>query len=302
MPGPGLPCRHVRATLSPVGPNPLYVLLFHHFRRILEAAAEERIDVAPLKGAHLLTSVYPPAEAARRISDVDFLVREADWRRVLALLPRLGLWPRASIYDETLMHEAGFYLHVDEQRKLLFEAHRALFEPRRFPLDHEALWRRARPGEFEGAPCRRLAAEDHFVHQALHAAIHRLGALPSVLRDAEALWRRGGVEGSLVVERARDWRATRATWLVLDRLARRCPDLAGDLAPLARDLAPPWSARASLGLLVPGDAPAAPLARRHHRARAAILWPLLFDSPALLARFVVGHPFVAAGRAGRDRA
>jgi hypothetical protein len=279
-----------------VSQNALYVLLFHHFRRILEAAAEEGLAVAPLKGAHLLTSVYPPGEAARRISDVDFLVREADWHRALALLARLGLRPRDSFYDETRMQEAGFYLHVSDERKLLFEVHRALFEPWRFPIDHEAMWRRARPGEFEGAPCWRLAAEDHFAHVSFHAAIHRLGGFPSALNDAEALWRHGGVEGSLVVARAREWRTTRSIWVVLDRLARRCPDLAGDLAPLARELSPPRAVRTTLRLLVPGDATAAPLSRLHHRAQAAVLWPLLFDSPALLARFVVGHPWLAQNR------
>jgi hypothetical protein len=279
-----------------------YVLLFHHFRKILEAAAGEGIDVAPLKGAHLLAAVYPPGEAARPISDVDFLVRAADWGRALALLRRLGLRPRDVGYDETRMHEAGFYLdrEVDPGRgggggsgvSALFEVHRALFEPRRYPIDHEAIWRRSRPGELEGAPCRLLAAEDHLVHAALHAAVHRLAQLPSAIRDVEMLLRRGGARGETVVERAREWRATRAVWLVLDRLDARAPDL--HLAPLARarELAPPWAVRAALRVLVPRDEPAPLLAGLHHRLRAAVLWPLLFDSPAALARFVSGHPWL----------
>jgi hypothetical protein len=84
--------------------NPQHIILFHHFRRLLEAAANEGIDVVPLKGAHLLTSVYPDDEDRGVMSDVDFLVRKQDWTRTLELMIELGFERRDHPADESLAH------------------------------------------------------------------------------------------------------------------------------------------------------------------------------------------------------
>jgi hypothetical protein len=262
--------------------NVQHVVLFHHFRGFLEAAAKEGIDAAPLKGAHVVTSVYPEGEDRGVMADVDFLVRERDWERTLALLPRLGFAPRAGwpgYPDEPEMHEAGFTLDLGGGRKILFEAHRFLVEPRRFFIDHEALWARSFPSDFEGVACRRLAPEDHVLFIAFHEAMHRLQNLGRAVRDLELL-ARAGADLDVVAARACSWRMRRIAWLFLSLLGEH---------GRAKSLAPPLPVRAAIRMLVP-DARATRLGLLPDRLQAAALYPLLFDDVRMLGRYVAAHP------------
>lgn len=275
-------------------PNPQYVILFHHFRRLLEAAAKEGIDVAPLKGAHLLTSVYPEDEDRGMMADVDFLVRPRDWSRILELIGDTDFAKRDHFADEERQsHEVGFHLQLDDERHILFEVHRYILNPRRWPLDHEAIWSRSVESTFEDAPCRRLAPEDHFVHIAVHAAIHRFDFIERTVRDLELLVRQGGLDPELVVERAREWGGTRIAWLMLSLIDEHAQE------PLLNDqiraLAPPLPIRRAIRFFIPSTT-STRVARLHHRARAAVLWPLLFDSPVRLTRFVANHPKLGGRR------
>ncbi len=288
--------------------NPQHIILFHHFRRLLEAAALEGIDVAPLKGAHLLTGVYPDDEDRGVMSDVDFLVRNRDWPRTLELMTELGFERRDHFADESLSHEAGFYLHVDDTRKILFEPHRYLFEPGRFTIDHEALWERSSESTFDATPCRRLAPEDHFCHIAFHATIHRLMSLERTVRDLDLLLRSikagfqqiplpspqwGGAGGGAndvpekIIRRARDWKVTRSVWLFFSLIAEVRDD--PELDAVAASIAPVRPIRSTIRLMVP-DSRGTRLKRLNHRIAAAVLWPVLFDNPLLVARFVANHP------------
>lgn len=274
--------------------NPQHVVLFHHLRRFLERAAAAGIDAAPLKGAHLATAVYPPGEDRGPMADVDFLVRPAHWEAALGLMTDLGFRPRGGSLREAQPHEVGFLLDAGAAEPFLFEAHRFLLDPRRFPIDHEGIWLRSTAADFDGAPCRRLSAEDHLCFGAVHEAMHRLVNLPRTLRDVELLLGPGGAVPALAARIAREWRVTRMVWLILDLLERRRPGagLGGAVAALA----PPRPVRRALRRLVP-DADAR-LLDLGYRQRAAVLWPLLFDSPALLARYLFFHP-AALGRVRR---
>ncbi len=298
--------------------NPQHIILFHHFRRLLEAAAVEGIDVAPLKGAHLLTGAYPDDEDRGVMSDVDFLVRKRDWTRTLELMNELGFERRDHFADESQTHEAGFHLRVDDTRKILFEVHRYLFEPGRFFIDHDALWERSFESTFDGTTCRRLACEDHFCHIAFHATIHRLMSLERTVRDLDLLlssqnagfqhlplplereacppkpWRRRGRDGvtdtdaaEKIVRRAREWKVTRSVWLFFSLIGEVRDD--PELGAAAASIAPSRPIRSFIRLAVP-DLRGTRLARLHHRLAAAVLWPMLFDTPRLAARFVANHP------------
>ncbi|MFO8070989.1 MAG: nucleotidyltransferase family protein [Polyangia bacterium] len=276
-------------------PNPQHVILFHHFRRLLERAAEERIDVAPLKGAHLVTSVYPPEEDRGPMADVDFLVREEDWTRALEICRELGFRPRFGTLDEGQIHEVGFKVELSGGKEVLIEAHRWLVDPRRFSLDHEALWARSRSSTFDGAPCRRLANEDQLCFVAFHELLHRLGNPSRALRDVELLLKDEKTDPELVVARAGEWRVRRAVWLMLDLLAKKKRD--EQSAATAERLAPPLPIRAAIEALL-RDGTVSRWRRLSYRAQAALLWPLLFDAPHLTARFVAFHP-KALGRMWR---
>lgn len=270
-------------------PNPQYVILFHHFRRLLEVFAKEGIDAAPLKGAHLLTSVYPEGEERGTLSDVDFLVREGDWKRALEAMEREGFTRREHFANEERLQEVGFHLDLAPGRHVLFEIHRHLFSAHRISIDHDAIWARSTPSTFDGAPCRRLAAEDHFCHIALHALIHRLDPPVTSLRDLELLLASEPDLAPRAAERARQWRITRIAWLYLRLLEERTAD--PSLGRIAAGIAPPRPVRALARAIVP-DGDGTRLSFLNHRVQAALLWPVLFDSPLMTARFAANHPLV----------
>ncbi|HUT77299.1 MAG TPA: nucleotidyltransferase family protein [Polyangia bacterium] len=262
-----------------------HVVLFHHFRLLLERAAKVGIDVAPLKGAHLVTAVYPPGEDRGMMADVDFLVRPGDWDVALELLRGLGFTRREGVdrlATSAEFHEAGFVLQVDPARSILFEPHRQFAQPARHSIDYEAVWDRSRPGEFDGAPCRRLAPEDHLLHGVVHLLSHRFRDPARGLRDLELLVRLAGTDLDLVVDRAREWECATAAWLALTLLHGIAPDLSADRA--ASRIAPRFWKRAVLRMLVP-DAGGFRLEERGLRTDQAVLWPWLLDSAGQGIRF-----------------
>jgi hypothetical protein len=266
--------------------NPAYVIYFDQFRRLLEAADDIGLDIAPLKGAHLLTAVYPPDEAHRGLGDIDFLVRPNDWDRTIDLLRRLGWQEPPQPRAKQRYHQRDFEREVAGLGTLHFELHRYVLEQYRFHIDHDALWARARRSSFDGAPCLRLAAEDHLVHVALHAATHGLTNLTKALRDFELLLHSDELEPDRLEDRAREWEATRVVWLFLVLLADsgRGPEIIS----LRRQLRPPWLVRRQLRRLVP-DCEAQVLDGYHAPWRGPVLWPWLFDHPWHTAGYYVNR-------------
>jgi hypothetical protein len=259
--------------------------LFHHFRRFLEAAWKKGIDVAPLKGAHLLTSVYPEGEDRGMLADVDFLVRPADWETALDLLVDLGFVrrqnPRRPITFEEF-HEAGFTLSLGENSKILFEPHRRLIQTARHPIDYDALWRRSYESTFDGAPCRRLSASDHFLHAAVHMTTNFFARPGRGLRDMELLIEKGGADLEEIAARAFEWECVRSTWFALALLNEVAPHLGA--GAFLKKLEPPAHIRAAARLLTP-DARGFRRDDLPLRVKEAVFFPLLLDGPRPLLRF-----------------
>ncbi len=268
-------------------PNPQHIMLLHHLRRFLEVAAAEGIDAAPLKGAHLITGVYPPGEDRGAMSDVDMLVRPRDFEGAGRVLESLGYVRRelpGRRRTEEEFYEAGYALELEGGRRVFFELHRYLVQPQRNPVDYEALWGRSTASELDGAPCRRLTSEDHLLHAAMHLMTDRFEAPGRALRDAQHLIGRGGADLPVAVKRAGRWRCARALWLMLSLLAESAPESRSLLDPLLVMLRPPAPAQAILRALVPG-----PGGLRwpdlDMRTGQALLWPSLFDGPRDLVSF-----------------
>ncbi len=263
--------------------NPQHVILFHYFRNFLKLSNEHRIDVAPLKGAHLLTGVYPPDFDRGVLADVDFLVKPADFHAVGELLEGLG-FRRIRLHNREAtaadFYETGYLLPIDDRRQILFEPHRQLIQPERHPIDLQALWDRSVASTFEAVPCRRLADDDHFLYAVIHETTHQFVDPGRTLDDLEMLLRYGGVSLEVVTGRARKWQCSRAVWLCLSLLHRRAPEL--EIAPFAPRIAPPKAVQSALRFLVPdeGGLRYADLSMRY---RQALLWPWLLDGlkPAL---------------------
>ncbi len=262
-----------------------YVVLFHHFRRFLEAAAGCGIDVAPLKGAHLLTSVYRRGEDRGALADIDFLVRDRDWERTGVLLQKQGFIrlpiPRRPV-SEKEGYEADFSLEASRGRNISFEPHRCLIQPARHPIDYDALWDRSVASSFDGAPCRRLSVEDHLLHAVIHVAHHFFIEPARMLRDVELLVSHGGADLDTVVVRARQWQCARTTWLVLTLLEEAAPHLGA--SRFAARLAPPKRVQGALRNLVP-DVRGFRQTGANVRVMQARLLPLLLDTPRQMIRF-----------------
>jgi hypothetical protein len=217
---------------------------------------------------------------------VDFLVRPAQFERACGLLIGLGFdrvaWAPGRLATERTFHEAGFTLDVGDGRRILFEAHRQLVQPARHPIDHAALWARSRPSTFDGAPCRRLCADDHLLHGVVHLLSHQFVDPARGLRDLELLILSGAVDLDAVEARAREWECARATWLALSLLRERGAVPALDRR-IAR-LAPPFPARLAARLLVP-DARGFRFERLGDRGRELALWAWLLDGVRPALRF-----------------
>jgi hypothetical protein len=251
-------------------PDPGQILLFHHFRLFLERAAAAGIEIAPLKGAHLVTAVYGPGEDRGPMCDVDFLVRPREFERACGLLVAMG-FTRTECAErpvtQQVFHEAGFTLDAGPGRRILLEPHRYLAQPKRHPVDYDALWRRTAVSDFDGAPCRRLSPEDALLHAVIHLVSHQFVDPGRDLRDIERLIARGADLG-IATCRAREWGCANAAWLAFDLLGQRAEG-------------PAQSRRRALKFLVP-DARGFCFPNLGLRARQLILLPCLLDGAAFL--------------------
>lgn len=267
--------------------SPEQVVLFYYFRRFLEEAAALKIEVAPLKGAHLLTSVYPEGEDRGPMADVDFLVRPEDWEKTFGILSKMGfvqkpLPGRKSTSDE--FYEAGFYLSISDTDRILFEPHRFLVQPRRLSIDYNALWSRSFASTFDGAPCRRLCTEDHVLHAAVHLTTHFFNLGERWIKDLTFLFLNGRPNLDTLASRAAAWRVQRAAWLAFSLLDKANPLLG--LTALCDRLAPEKSVQRLLRFLVP-DTSGFRFSKAGLRLSEAILWPVIFDRTSDFASFAL---------------
>lgn len=135
----------------------------------LGALADEGIPVLLLKGAALAETVYAPG--ARRLVDVDLLVRREHYPRTAALLVERGFTPHGfrGASEATILrswHEMGFYRTVGGDA-LGLDVHFRLYPPRSpCTIPTEDLFARARPITFGGFPALATSPEDTFVHLA----------------------------------------------------------------------------------------------------------------------------------------
>ena len=267
------------------GVNPQHVIMFHHFREILARAHERGIDAAPLKGAHLITRVYPSDEDRGFLADVDFLVRPSDWEATLQLLADMGYMRRTidkRPVSDREFHEAGYSLRVASGQYITFEPHRYLVQRERLPLDYNTLWRRSVPSDFDGVPCRRLTDDDHFLHAVVHLTSHLFVIPQRHLRDMTLLLTRGDADLSRILPETRRWHIVRAAWLALVLLRDVAPEQVSEAQ--IQTLAPPSAVQRYLRWLVP-DRGGFRFPKMGLRAREALLWPALFDTPGMFAAF-----------------
>jgi hypothetical protein len=135
------------------------------------ALREAGIETVTLKGMALANTVYREP-GLRPMADVDLLVRPGDHAVALATLRELGYRTPGEAADrlgasrsfaELVRDGARIDLHWHAARYLRFES---VVE-----IDHDGLWRRARPLVAQGGSSRMPAPEDLLLHLVLHLTL-----------------------------------------------------------------------------------------------------------------------------------
>lgn len=257
--------------------NVQYIILFHYFREVLKHANKRGIEMAPLKGAHFLTSIYPPSEDRGPLADIDFLVQEDDWNRAVELMISIGFILRQTEnrqVSQRKYHEAVFFSKLENGQYILFEAHRQFVQPSRHPVNYNDVWDRAYSSTFEGVPCKRLCDTDHLLHLVIHLFSHRFSCLKRSMRDLELLVNAGNIEYKAIVPRAIEWKCTRALWLTLSLYKKKTNSERFD--KIIQQVRPPLPVRLLLKLLVTNEKEFL-FKEIGLRKEQLILWTLLMD-------------------------
>ena len=192
--------------------------LIHRFGEVV--AALDGVDVCPLKGIHLLDTVYREHPGERRLGDLDLLVRHRDVEAAVARLAGIGLVELAGS-----RRTAAF-----SPERVLGDGRLAVELHTRLGIKHgpRSAWEELSPvpGELHGRPVHLLDRETTLVHLVAHWVKHGPFA---ELRWAEDVlrWAAAGADGRAAFERARRLGAART--LVAGVRALRAA--AGDALP-----------------------------------------------------------------------
>ncbi|HEX2164294.1 MAG TPA: nucleotidyltransferase family protein [Thermoanaerobaculia bacterium] len=191
----------VRRRLAEAGRRNLAANLFavHRFGEVRDRLAG--LDVCPLKGIHLLDTVYRADPGERRLGDLDLLVRRADADAAVAALAGLGLvekrHPGADEAPERVLDDG----------RLAVELHT------RLGIKHgpRSTWEdlSPAPGTLHGRPVHLLDAETTLVHLVAHWVKH--GPFVDLRWSEDVLrWAAAGVDGERALTVARRLGAARS--------------------------------------------------------------------------------------------
>lgn len=181
--------REARPEIAP-GAHADALLRRHVLGQIGETFRRANIPALLVKGAALALTVYPDA-AARRMSDIDVLVKEADQARAVKALENLG-WLVGT--NETRRLSGAMLGEVMMQARIgamtfTVEVHTSLDKVVRRPIAFEDLLDRA--SDAPGIPGLSVPSrEDHTLLVALHASTHEYRHTLA-LQDMELLLRSG---------------------------------------------------------------------------------------------------------------
>ena len=154
-------------------------------RAFAEAGAEP-VPVVPLKGPFLAERLY--GTTALRVSyDLDLLVSKPDLARAGAVIRAIGF--ASGTPDD---YHCQWY-----RRGTTVELHHDVENPLAFDFHPESALRRARPAEFQGQPCRQLAADDELLYLCLHGARHRFERL-SLIVDLQLAFQKLAGDGGVL--------------------------------------------------------------------------------------------------------
>jgi len=188
------------------------------FKKVASKAGEAGVEMIVLKGAVLAESLYGDV-GLRPMSDVDLLIREADWLKVCEVLKLYkysahgqdfnSLPPRLTKYD--IQTHLQFLSPVETCLEYQFD----LFTLGIGMLDMPGVWKRSREAEVGGVKVRVLGTEDQLLHLVIHANRHGCSRLKWLVDIAESLRQSTEVDWELFVEIARRERVTAIIYMTI---------------------------------------------------------------------------------------
>lgn len=202
--------------------------IFHEVGKILRALQAANIPVIPLKGIWLAESVYGNI-ALRGMGDVDLWVQRSQLDAARQVMVSLGYSSRSradrpqalqdALAGETQMFKTG--APMVELHWNVFPGEWLRHTAR---IDEQVIWQRTLPHHSENV--RQLTPEDAIIHICVHLAVNHQMSMPGLrtLLDLDCARQRLNIDWGTVAERARAWRVSTATWLVL----RMLTELFGD--------------------------------------------------------------------------
>jgi hypothetical protein len=148
------------------------LLLGHALDQALGAFQERRVAVQPVKGARLLDGVYRGHPGARRMGDLDLLVRPADASPAGAALRQLGY----TTVGATRLRFSPSFTHHDiyVRGEVVIELHYRLCHELAVAADVGSFFRDTEERSFRGLRLALARDELHLFYTLLHAATHGL--------------------------------------------------------------------------------------------------------------------------------
>lgn len=202
------------------------------FRRVGRLLLEERVEFILLKGAAYLGELYSDP-GARRMADIDLLIRQKDAGRAARRLASAGFRGEVSI---AYPGNRRFEMWLASRAACRFEFHWGL-GTEWSGVRPEGLWERSRPAVLEDISCRRMDPVDAIAYHAAHLAEHYFGPSLKWILDLREMLRRWRPDPGIVAAASRDWRSRTALGLALAHLEELFP----------RELPPEWAPQLALG-------------------------------------------------------
>ncbi len=202
--------------------------LFHELEKILRAFQTAGITAVPVKGAWLAEATYRNI-ALRGMGDVDLWVPRSQLDAARQVMVSLGYSSRSKAdrpqeLQDALVGETQLFKTNAPMVELHWNVFPGEWLRHTARIDEQDIWQRTLP--HHGENVRQLSPEDAIIHICVHLAVNHQMSMPGLrtLLDLDCARQRLNIDWGTVAERARAWRVSTATWLVL----RMLTELFGD--------------------------------------------------------------------------
>lgn len=146
--------------------------LFAALAALRQALRQRSLQAILLKGGALIETVYSGRAGLRPLSDLDLLIKAADFGAIVEVLRQQGFHPLSPSSTFFMNGSAAIDLHTE-----LIGAARIRRRALAFRCDAEALWREAIPLDPHDATLLTLSPTHQFLHLAVHGLKHSFARL-----------------------------------------------------------------------------------------------------------------------------